>query len=152
MESRRANHCTKHRIRPSGSEPDVLSLGQRQQTACTCMLCKPSLDSRVEARRIWRFEDWLVDLKKQGARGRRREEVQEEAEEGIIYRGFPTRMVYLYYISCWRYTILVGNPRYTGAQQLKRRFMWFLSRLGRSSSCFVGFLLLLLLLLFFFSF
>ena len=27
-------------------------------------------------------------------------------------RGFPTRMVYLYYISCLRYTILVGNPRY----------------------------------------
>ena len=26
-------------------------------------------------------------------------------------RGFPTRMVYLYYISCLRYTILVGNPR-----------------------------------------
>ena len=28
------------------------------------------------------------------------------------YRGFPTRMVYLYYILCLRYTILVGNPRY----------------------------------------
>ena len=27
------------------------------------------------------------------------------------YRGFPTRMVYLYYISCMRYTIMVGNPR-----------------------------------------
>ena len=27
-----------------------------------------------------------------------------------IYRGFPTRMVYLYYISCLSYTILVGNP------------------------------------------
>ena len=26
------------------------------------------------------------------------------------YRGFPTRMVYLYYISCLRYTIPVGNP------------------------------------------
>ena len=25
-------------------------------------------------------------------------------------RGFPIRMVYLYYISCLRYTILVGNP------------------------------------------
>ena len=31
----------------------------------------------------------------------------------FVYRGFPTRMVYLYYISCLRYTILVGNPRYT---------------------------------------
>ena len=30
----------------------------------------------------------------------------------VVYRGFPTRMVYLYYISCLRYTILVGNPRY----------------------------------------
>ena len=29
------------------------------------------------------------------------------------YRGFPTRKVYLYYISCLRYTILVGNHRYT---------------------------------------
>ena len=28
------------------------------------------------------------------------------------YRGFPTRMVYLYYKSCLRYTILVGNPQY----------------------------------------
>ena len=27
------------------------------------------------------------------------------------YRGFLTRMVYLYYISCLRYTILVGNPQ-----------------------------------------
>ena len=25
-------------------------------------------------------------------------------------RGFPTRMVYLHYISCLRYAILVGNP------------------------------------------
>ena len=30
-----------------------------------------------------------------------------------VYQGFPTRMVYLYYISCLRYTILVGNPRYS---------------------------------------
>ena len=29
-----------------------------------------------------------------------------------IFRAFPTRMVYLYYIACLRYTILVGNPRY----------------------------------------
>ena len=28
------------------------------------------------------------------------------------YRGFLTRMVYLYYISCLRYTILVGNLLY----------------------------------------
>ena len=28
-----------------------------------------------------------------------------------VCRGFPTRMVYLYYISCLRYNILVGNPR-----------------------------------------
>ena len=26
----------------------------------------------------------------------------------------PTRMVYLHYISCLRYTILVGNPDHTG--------------------------------------
>ena len=30
----------------------------------------------------------------------------------VWYRGFLTRMVYFYYISCARYTILVGNPRY----------------------------------------
>ena len=29
-----------------------------------------------------------------------------------IYRGFLTRMVYLFYISCLRYTILVRNPQY----------------------------------------
>ena len=28
------------------------------------------------------------------------------------YRGFSTRLVYLHYISCLRYTILVGNPQY----------------------------------------
>ena len=33
------------------------------------------------------------------------------AETEAANRGFPTRMVYLYYISCLRYTILVGNPR-----------------------------------------
>ena len=26
-------------------------------------------------------------------------------------KGFPTRVVYFYTISCLRYTILVGNPR-----------------------------------------
>ena len=28
------------------------------------------------------------------------------------YQGFPTRMVYLYYVSNLRYNILVGNPQY----------------------------------------
>ena len=31
------------------------------------------------------------------------------------YQGFQIRMVYLYYILCLRYTILVGNPRYVCA-------------------------------------
>ena len=30
-----------------------------------------------------------------------------------------TRMVYLYYISCLRYTILVGNPRNTNRIEVK---------------------------------
>ena len=30
----------------------------------------------------------------------------------LVYQGFPARMVYFFYISCLRYTILVGNPRY----------------------------------------
>ena len=30
----------------------------------------------------------------------------------IVFEGFPTRMVYPHYISCLRYTILVGNPRF----------------------------------------
>ena len=53
------------------------------------------------------------------ARGRREEEIgMEPTELGLSVigigniRGFLTRMVYLYYISCLRYTILVGNPRY----------------------------------------
>ena len=29
----------------------------------------------------------------------------------VLFPGFPTRMVYLYYMSCLRYTILVENPR-----------------------------------------
>ena len=53
-----------------------------------------------------------------------------------IYRGFPTRMVYLYYISCLRYTILVGNPQYIAHfnqwweqrwchGQLMQQWIWF---------------------------
>ena len=40
----------------------------------------------------------------------------------FAYRGFPTRMVYLYYISCLRYTLLVGNPRlvYCHGQQVMK--------------------------------
>ena len=34
-----------------------------------------------------------------------------------LYWGLPTRMVYLYYIPCLRYTILAGNPRYSGCEQ-----------------------------------
>ena len=33
-------------------------------------------------------------------------------ESSNYYQGFPTRMVYLYYMSCLRYTILVRNPRH----------------------------------------
>ena len=29
-----------------------------------------------------------------------------------LFPGFPTRMGYLYYISCLRYAILIGNPRF----------------------------------------
>ena len=38
-----------------------------------------------------------------------------------VYRGFPTNMVYLYYISCLRYTILVRNPWHTLALPQTRR-------------------------------
>ena len=34
-----------------------------------------------------------------------------------ICRGFATKMVYLYYITCLRYTILVANPRYGSFEQ-----------------------------------
>ena len=30
----------------------------------------------------------------------------------FLFQGFPTRMVYLYYILCLRYTFLAGNPRF----------------------------------------
>ena len=30
----------------------------------------------------------------------------------LVFREFLARMVYLYYISCLRYTIPVGNPRF----------------------------------------
>ena len=39
------------------------------------------------------------------------------------YRGFPTRMVYLHYISCLRYTILVGNPQYERERQTSAMFL-----------------------------
>ena len=34
-------------------------------------------------------------------------------EPSVFNTVFPARMVYLYYISCLRYTILVGNPQYS---------------------------------------
>ena len=45
------------------------------------------------------------------------------ATEALDYtfRGFPTRMVYLYYISCLRYTILVGNPQFTLKKKRKKK-------------------------------
>ena len=44
-----------------------------------------------------------------------------QLEEKRINRGFPTRMVYLYYISCLRYTILAGNPRNKDGEKLSNR-------------------------------
>ena len=38
-----------------------------------------------------------------------------------IYRGFPTRMAYLYTTSCLRYTILVGNPGYIDSKRIKQQ-------------------------------
>ena len=37
---------------------------------------------------------------------------EREQSDVLVFQGFPARMVYLYYISCLRYTILVGNPRF----------------------------------------
>ena len=36
------------------------------------------------------------------------------------YQGFLTRMVYLYYISCLRYTILIRNPWYNSQIEMKQ--------------------------------
>ena len=33
--------------------------------------------------------------------------------ERVTFQEFPTRMVYIRYVSCLRYTILVGNPRFS---------------------------------------
>ena len=51
-----------------------------------------------------------------------------------VYRGLSTRNVYLYYMSCLKYPILVGNPRYrsminlftkiTSDKVWKRRILW----------------------------
>ena len=50
------------------------------------------------------------------------------------YRGFPTRMVYLCYISCLRYTILAGNPRYFLHTFLRIQFV----SLVPERACFVS--------------
>ena len=49
------------------------------------------------------------------------------------YQGFPTRMVYLYYKSCLRYTILIGNPRYVSLVFWCREtfhWLWWCSCIG----------------------
>ena len=54
----------------------------------------------------------------------------------MIYWGFPTRMVYLYYISYLRYTILAGNSRYAGWQWCMQHWNW-------ENACFVQLFLVL---------
>ena len=64
--------------------------------------------------------------------------------------GFLTRMVYLYYISCLRYTILAGNPRCVGDSLWRIEEIVKSLRLGLSVRLLLLSLLLLLLLLFLF--
>ena len=47
--------------------------------------------------------------------------------------GFPTRMVNLYYISCLRYTILVGNPCHANVPA-KYQKPWFSQTICESTS------------------
>ena len=53
------------------------------------------------------------DRDRQRERERERERQTDRQTENVMvpFRGFPIRMVYLYYMSCLRYTILVRNPR-----------------------------------------
>ena len=60
----------------------------------------------------------------------------------LPFRGFPTTMVYLYYISCLRYTILVGNPRfYTLFTDLDLALLG-VTRLAQSKTSWFNFLTL----------
>ena len=56
-----------------------------------------------------------------------------------IIGGFPARMVYLYSISCLRYTILLGNPRILAslfpARGKKPRTVWQLAHSGSVPFC-----------------
>ena len=79
----------------------------------------------AKQRICWRKYKWLLKTKHNRsmshyglcvmgviAEKRSKTNKQKESVKLWKYRGFPTRMVHLYYISCLRYTILVGNPRY----------------------------------------
>ena len=53
---------------------------------CSSLSCKGDDNTEI----LWVWQIWIIRA----------------------FRGFPTRMVYLYYISCWRCTIPVGNPQF----------------------------------------
>ena len=52
--------------------------------------------------------------------------------EGNTIRGFPTKMVYFYCMSCLRYTVLVGNPQHASVS---------LEAASKNMLCFVSCLL-----------
>ena len=54
------------------------------------------------------YQDWLARCQHCGTVSF----FQQLLSDCSKYRGFQNIMAYLYYISCLRYTILVGNPRY----------------------------------------
>ena len=75
------------------SEPKGRQLGPAHHVHC---LPRPAaLCSKCELIRVFAQNDFIL----------------ESSPIMVVCRGFPTRMVHLYYISCLRYTILVGNAR-----------------------------------------
>ena len=57
--------------------------------------------------------EYLVHISDGCKSAKNRKKLETFFTTEIKYRGFLTRKVYLYYISCLRYTTLVRNPRYT---------------------------------------
>ena len=77
-------------------------------------------------KQVWTLLIWVQYLK----------HIQRVWQTDVPYWGFPTRMVYLYYIACLRYTILVGNPRIMSEMIFHSSPTCYI-RLLRSPSCVI---------------
>ena len=114
---------------PGDSTPTVLARRHWSGHQALGASCRTTADGRLPSSQrpqdlAWSSHRTQKKKKKYPTQTWRRNKSKYTLQRGISldrlqtsrqHRGFPTRMVHLHYISCLRYTILVGNPRYASS-------------------------------------